>query len=85
MPPADGDIVRIPPDEAGAVYANDVEVWAGRYDIAVDLFATGPYDEDEGGVPSSPIMRVRLPPAIVTAMVLGLIEALDELDRRMPT
>ena len=78
MPPTDGDIVRIPPDEESAVYANAYEVWASDHDIALDLHVVGPFDESEGARAASPVVRVRLPATMVFPMVQRLSAVLGD-------
>ena len=72
--------IRIPADETGAVYANDFEVWITRYDAALDLHVLGQPEDEER--PAHPLVRVRLPVAMLLPVSAALVNALDEHERR---
>lgn len=70
--------IRIPADEESAVYANDFEVWTTRFDVALDLRALGPLEEGERA--AYPLLRVRVPVAMLTPMCFALIDALERFE-----
>lgn len=69
------DPVRIPFGEDMAVYGNDIEVWHTAHDVVLDLYALGPREPGEDERPSSPVVRVRLPPTMVLHVTQSLANA----------
>ena len=75
------DPIRVPADEAFAVYSNDFEVWTTEFDTALDLFALGPAEDGER--PAHPVVRVRLPVGMLLPVSSALVNAIYVHERRI--
>ena len=78
--PPEPEPIRIPVDEETAVYANDFEVWITRFDVALDLHVLGP--SEDGERPAHPVVRVRLPVAMLVPVSTALVNAIYAHEQR---
>ena len=77
----DPEPIRVPADEAFAVYANDFEVWTTEFDTTLDFFVLGPLAGGER--PAEPVVRVRLPVGMLLPVSTALVNAIYAHERRV--